>query len=65
MTTRLNRSNLQVSETLVNCIENDALPKPNVMSERVWNKFALILNHFAHVNTNIRETRSKMINAMN
>ena len=34
MTKRLNRSNLQVSETLVNFIENDALPNTNISSER-------------------------------
>ena len=60
MTKRLNRSNLQVSETLVNFIENDALPNTNVSSERFWNKFELILNHFAPVNKKILETRSKM-----
>ena len=44
MTKRLNRSNLQISENLVNFIENDALPNTNVSAERFCNKFELILN---------------------
>ena len=42
MTKRLNRSNLQISETLVNFIENEALPNTNVSAERFWNKLELI-----------------------
>ena len=60
MTKRLNRSNLQVSETLVNFIENDALPNTNVSAERFWNKLELILDHFAPLNKKLLETRSKI-----
>ncbi len=60
MTRRLKRSNLQVSETLVNFIENDALPNTNVSAERFWKKFELILNHFAPINKKLLETRSEM-----
>ena len=60
MTKRLNRSNLQVSETLVNFIEKDALPDTNVSAERFWKKFELILNHFAPINKKLLKTRSEM-----
>ena len=60
MAKRLNRSNLQVSETLVNFIENDALPNTNVSAERFWNKLELILDHFAPLNKKLLETRSKI-----
>ena len=60
MTKRFNRSNLQVSETLVNFIENDALPNTNVSAERFWNKLELILEHFAPLNKKLLETRSEM-----
>ena len=60
MSKRLNRSNLQVSEALVKFIENDALPNTNVSSDRFWNKFELILNHFTPINKKILDTRSKM-----
>ena len=56
MAKRLNRSNLQVSETLVNFIENDALPNTNVSAERFWNKLELILEHFAPLNKKLLET---------
>ena len=60
MAKRLNRSNLQVSETLVNFIENDALPNSNVSAERFWNKLELILDHFAPLNKRLLETRSEI-----
>ncbi len=60
MAKRLNRSNLQVSETLVNFIENDALPNTNVSAERFWNKLELILDHFAPLNKKLLETRGKI-----
>ena len=60
MTKRLNRSNLQVSESLVNFIENDALPNTNVSAERFWNKLELILDHFAPLNKKLLETRSEI-----
>ncbi len=60
MSKRLNRSNLQVSETLVNFIENDALPDTNISAERFWKKFELILNHFAPINKKLLETRNEM-----
>ena len=62
MTKRLNRSNLQISETLVNFIENEALPNTNVSAERFWNKLELILNQFVPLNQKLLETRSKMKN---
>ena len=62
MTNRLNRSNLQISETLVNFIENEALPNTNVSAERFWNKLELILNQFVPLNQKLLETRSKMKN---
>ena len=60
MAKRLNRSNLQVSETLVDFIENDALPNTNVSAERFWNKLELILDHFATLNKKLLETRSEI-----
>ncbi|MDC3172659.1 malate synthase G [Alphaproteobacteria bacterium] len=60
MTKRLNRSNLRISETLVNFIENEALPNTNVSAERFWSKLEIILNQFAPLNQNLLETRSKM-----
>ena len=62
MTKRLNRSNLQISETLVNFIENEALPNTNVCAERFWNKLELILNQFVPLNQKLLETRSIMKN---
>ena len=62
MTKRLNRSNLQISETLVNFIENEALPNTNVSAERFWNKLELILNQFVPLNQKLLETRRKMKN---
>ena len=60
MAKRLNRSNLKVSETLVNFIENDALPNTDVSAERFWNKLELILDHFAPLNKRLLETRSEI-----
>ena len=61
MTKRLNRSNLQISETLVNFIENEALPNTNVSAERFWNKLELILNQFVPLNQKLLETRNTNI----
>ena len=60
MAKRLNRSNLKVSETLVDFIENDALPNTDVSAERFWNKLELILDHFAPLNKKLLETRSEI-----
>ncbi len=60
MTKRLTRNNLQVSETLVNFIENDALPNTNVNAEKFWKDFELILNYFAPINKKLLETRTEM-----
>ncbi len=62
MTKRLNRSNLQISETLVNFIENEALPNTNVSAERFWSRLELILNQFVPLNQKLLETRSIMKN---
>ena len=60
MTKRLDRSNLQVSEALVDFVENDALPNTNVSAERFWTKLELILNHFVPLNKKLLKTRSEM-----
>ena len=39
MTKRLKLGNLQVSETLVNFIEKEALPNTNINAKNFWNKF--------------------------
>ncbi len=60
MTKRLNRGNLQVSETLVNFIEKEALPNTNINAENFWNKFELILDRFVPQNKKLLQIRSKM-----
>ncbi len=60
MTKRLNRSNLQVSETLVNFIEKEALPNTNISAENFWNKFELILNKFISQNNKLLKIRTEM-----
>ena len=52
MTKRLDRSNLQVAETLVDFIEKEALPNTNINAELFWNKFEAVLNKFAPQNKN-------------
>ena len=39
MTKRLSRGNLQISETLVNFIEKEALPNTHVDEASFWNNF--------------------------
>ena len=39
MTKRLNRGNLQISETLVNFIEKEALPNTDLDVESFWKNF--------------------------
>ena len=46
MTKRLRRGNLQVSETLANFIENEALPDTNIASDIFWEKLESILNQY-------------------
>ena len=60
MTKRLNRGNLQISETLINFIENEALPSTNVDPESFWNNFELILNNFVPKNKDLLATRNEM-----
>ena len=47
MTKRLDRSNLQVAETLVDFIEKEALPNTNINAELFWNKFEVVERHTA------------------
>ena len=60
MTKRLKRGNLQVSETLANFIENEALPDTNISSDVFWEKFELILNQFVPRNKELLQIRSEM-----
>jgi len=62
MTKRLDRSNLQVAETLVDFIEKEALPNTNINAEHFWNKFEAILNKFAPQNKKLLQIRSDMKN---
>ncbi|MDC0975877.1 malate synthase G [Alphaproteobacteria bacterium] len=62
MTKRLDRSNLQVSETLVDFIEKEALPNTNINAEHFWNKFEKVLNKFAPQNKKLLQIRSDMKN---
>ena len=62
MTKRLDRSNLQVSETLVDFIEKEALPNTNINAEYFWNKFEAVLNKFAPQNKKLLQIRSDMKN---
>ena len=62
MTKRLNRSNLQVSETLVNFIEKEALPNTNIDSENFWIKFESILQKFVPQNKKLLQIRAEMKN---
>ena len=50
MIERLRRGNLQVSETLANFIENEALPDTNISSDFSWEKLESILDQFVHKN---------------
>ena len=62
MTKRLNRSNLQVSETLVNFIEKEALPNTNIDSENFWIKFESILQKFVPQNKKLLQIRAEIKN---
>ena len=62
MTKRLDRSNLQVAETLVDFIEKEALPNTNINAELFWNKFEVVLNKFAPLNKKLLQIRSDMKN---
>ena len=62
MTKRLDRSNLQVAETLVDFIEKEALPNTNINAEHFWNKFEAVLNKFAPQNKKLLQIRSDMKN---
>ena len=60
MTNRLRRGNLQVSETLANFIENEALTDTNISSETFWGKLESILNQFVPRNKELLQTRNEM-----
>ena len=62
MTERLNRGNLQISETLVDFIEKEALPNTNINAENFWNRFELILDKFVPQNKKLLQIRSDMKN---
>ena len=62
MTKRLKRSNLQVSETLVNFIEKEALPNTDISPENFWDKFQLILDQFVPQNKDLLQIRTEMKN---
>ena len=62
MTKRLDRSNLQVAETLVDFIEKEALPNTNISAELFWNKFEVVLNKFAPQNKKLLQIKSDMKN---
>ena len=62
MTKRLKRSNLQVSEILVNFIEEEALPNTDISPEIFWAKFQLILDKFVPQNNKLLQIRTEMKN---
>ncbi|MDC1356263.1 malate synthase G [Pseudomonadota bacterium] len=62
MTKRLKRRNLQVSETLVNFIEEEALPNTDISPEIFWAKFQLILDRFIPQNNKLLQVRTEMKN---
>ncbi|MDC0456610.1 malate synthase G [Alphaproteobacteria bacterium] len=62
MTKRLKRSNLQVSKTLVNFIEEEALPNTDISPEIFWDKFHLILDRFVPQNNKLLQVRTEMKN---
>ena len=55
MTNRLRRGNLQVSETLANFIENEALTDTKISSDMFWEKLETILNQFVPRNKELLE----------
>ena len=60
MTKRLKRSNLEVSEILVNFIENEALIDTNISSDMFWEKLETILDQFAPRNKELLRIRSEI-----
>ncbi len=60
MIKRLRRGTLQVSEILVNFIEEEALPDTNISPNRFWEKFESILNQFVPINKSLLQTRNVM-----
>ena len=62
MTKRLKRSNLQVSEILVNFIEEEVLPNTDISPEIFWVKFQLILDKFVPQNNKLLQIRTEMKN---
>ena len=60
MTKRLRRGNLQVSETLANFIENEALPDTNISSDFFWEKLESILDRFVPRNKELLQIRSEI-----
>ena len=60
MTKRLKRGNLQVSQILVNFIENEALPDTNISTDIFWEKLETILDQFVPRNKELLQIRSDM-----
>ena len=60
MTKRLRRGNLQVSEILINFIENEALTDTNISPEMFWEKLETILDQFVPRNKELLQIRSDM-----
>ena len=60
MTKRLKRGNLQVSEILVNFIENEALTDINISPDMFWEKLETILDQFVPRNKELLQTRSEI-----
>ena len=60
MTKRLRRGNLQVSETLANFIENEALTGTNISPDLFWEKLETILNQFVPRNKELLQIRSEI-----
>ena len=64
MTKRLKRGNLQVSETLANFIENEALTDTHISPDKFWEKLETILNEFVPRNKELLRIRSDIKNKM-
>ena len=60
MTKRLRRGNLQVSEILVNFIENEALADTNISPDLFWEKLETILDQFVPRNKELLQIRSEI-----
>ena len=61
----MRRGNLQVSETLANFIENEALPDTKISPDVFWDKFETILNQFAPRNKELLQIRSEIKSKIN